>query len=135
MKYRYLILTAAATLAGSIGAQATTPNHPRAVVKEGECLSVNLKGDMNSERCKITIKSNKNGKNTMLALPSRNFNISSIGSTLNFFNQNFTINALPAIYYLRDADSKSKTTLRELEEKGGDALFCYESILTDICHN
>ena len=134
MKYPILILVAIVSF--SVKTAAAHPiSKPNTDIKHGECFYVLLDSISASEPCEIKVKQREYGKNTMIQMSLKNFNVVSFVDKNGYLNHSYNLNSLPAKYYLRDSKSRAITTERVLEINKGTPIFCYQSIISNVCHN
>lgn len=135
MNYKYMSAIIAGVLAVVPAAVASDNQVPKKIIKEGECFTVNTEDVITGVPCKITTKPTLSSTRIILKMQNKIVSIDSYGSSNSYMGRLHSINALPATHYLRDAESMRVTTQSILDLKDGEKIYCYESILTDICHN
>lgn len=124
------ILVSTGLLIAAASAQASPTT-----IEAGECSIYQGDDVISTSVCSISTKKSRNIKNVVLTIGDVNYTVTSIYKNDSISNSRYSINAKSAQYYLRDAATKERASLSELELINGDALRCYQNETIDVCYS
>ena len=104
------------------------------ISKKSECLLLENDQIVSTIPCSVEMTFNKQSKDTLIKIGKTKYNISARHNGKNYINSIFSIDNMPAGYYLFDKSNDRRVSYSDLESIKGDVYTCYETLQKSICH-